>query len=92
MDKPLVALKTCTLCKENKLLSEYDKSDRAKSGYKSRCKQCIADTKQIKSMKKELDSNTEQKANESAIRRLIKNHSSEFLTLVTQERMALSRK
>jgi hypothetical protein len=32
--------KTCVLCQEDKLLSEYDRDSSIKSGYRARCKLC----------------------------------------------------
>lgn len=40
MDKPIITHKTCTTCKENKEVQQFDRNTAHKTGFRSHCKDC----------------------------------------------------
>jgi hypothetical protein len=76
----------CTGCKQLKPWQEFYKNNRAKTGFKSRCKTCCAPRTYII---KDLTADQEALINRKAIEKLIKNHPKEYLDLLMQEKVKI---
>lgn len=79
--------KACSKCSVVKPLTDFYKNAKSAGGFKARCKACDAAAVARKpKIGRRLDAESEKMANAHALHRLVKQHPSEFFSLLAEER------